>query len=186
MNPIKKLQHQEGITLIEVLLSITILGIILLTFMHFFLQAGTFTNANQKKTVAVNVARNALMFMEKQNFLVLKDDFLKINDGEASSSDHSLHLKICNNQYEYKNEKINAGCEPIKINNVPYEVLVSTDNMDDCYNGNSKTPNQSESNKNKKSTCNYYIPIKVEVRWAVNDKEYQTSVEGTVKSEDLR
>ena len=76
VNLLKKRENSEnGLTLIEVLISISILGILLIVFMRFFLQAGTFTNLNEKRTVGINVARNALMFMEKQNFLKVKNDF---------------------------------------------------------------------------------------------------------------
>lgn len=60
----KILSSSKGLTLIEVLVSLTILSIILLGIMNFFNQAYSYTNSNQKKTAAINVARNALTYMD--------------------------------------------------------------------------------------------------------------------------
>ncbi|MED1204808.1 type II secretion system protein [Heyndrickxia acidicola] len=163
MNLLKKHENSEnGLTLIEVLISISILGILLIVFMRFFLQAGTFTNLNEKRTVGINVARNALMFMEKQNFLQVKNEF---------SSNQVLNLQICDNHYTYFDQStaIPSNCQLIKINNIPYNVTIQT--TEDLSNN---------------QRANYYIPLKVEAGWKINDKDYTSSVDGTIKSEDLR
>jgi prepilin-type N-terminal cleavage/methylation domain-containing protein len=159
VNLLKKRENSEnGLTLIEVLISISILGILLIVFMRFFLQAGTYTNLNEKRTVGINVARNALMFMEKQNFLKVKNDF---------ASNPVLNLLICDNHYTYFDQAsaIPSICEPIKINDIPYNVTIQT--LED-------------------NRANYYIPLKVEAGWTIGGKVYTTSVNGTIKSEDLR
>ncbi len=167
------LTDQKGLTLIELLVSITILGILLLSFMNFFLQAGTYTNYNQKKTVGVNVARNVMMFMEKQSYLEMRNYFYDVNIENKESDSKFFKLYICNDQYKYvSNETPNKppNCENIKINGLEYEAFIYSENT----------------NGQDKDNVDYYIPLDVEIRWNINEKNYETRVEGTIKSEDVR
>ena len=67
-----KRHMDSGFTLLEVLLSIAILGIILLSFFHFFGQSLTFSNKNEAKLQAVNIARQAMNeLQEKTNAVEL-------------------------------------------------------------------------------------------------------------------
>lgn len=70
------LRNRKGLTLIEVLLSITILGIIATSFLSFFNQAYSYTKKNEDKTVGINVARNVLNYFEQQDFDLIKDAYL--------------------------------------------------------------------------------------------------------------
>jgi type II secretory pathway pseudopilin PulG len=54
------LKNEKGITLLEVLLSITILSIIFISFMSFFPQMGFMNKQNEDKTQAVNIAKQIL------------------------------------------------------------------------------------------------------------------------------
>lgn len=63
---------EQGLTLVEVMVSVTILSIVLLECMSFFPQAYLYTKANQSKTIAINIARGALHYFEKQDFEVLQ------------------------------------------------------------------------------------------------------------------
>ncbi|WP_042354900.1 type IV pilus modification PilV family protein [Bacillus rubiinfantis] len=157
----KLLFSANGLTLIEVLLSLTILSIVILGVMQFFNQAYSFTNSNQNKTVAINVARNAMMFMEKQSFIEMRKDF-----DEHSSEEGSLF--ICNNKYQltWGDTSVPTGCSPISINNINYHVTILPASNED-----------SES---------YMLPLNVKVEWKVNNKQYSTELEGAIKSEDIR
>ncbi|MGE6751870.1 type IV pilus modification PilV family protein [Rossellomorea sp. NPDC071047] len=176
MKLLKIYKNNRGFTLIELLVSITILGIVLLSFMNFFLQSSTYTNGNQKKTVGVNVARNVLMFMEKQDFLETRDFFYEVNTGSKSPKDEYLKLFICGDEYQTfsnlstETEMIDScpGKKYIHINGLEYETEI--------YSG--EVTNLDE--------LDYYIPITIEVRWNINDREYSTTVDGKVKSEDIR
>ena len=173
---IKIVKNNRGITLIELLVSITILGIVLLSFMNFFLQSSTYTNNNQKKTVGVNVARNVLMFMEKQNFLETRNYFHDVNAGTEPSKENFLKLFICDDQYvTFSNSstktEINDSCpnkKNIMINGLEYETAIYSEEV--------TNPDEMD----------YYIPITIKVRWDINDREYSTSVDGKIKSEDIR
>jgi prepilin-type N-terminal cleavage/methylation domain-containing protein len=166
------LKNNQGLTLIEVLVSVTILSTVLLVFLNFFFQAGTYTNMNQKKTVAVNVARNALMFMEGQSYLEIKKEFSEVNNGTIEPGEHSLQLKLCADGYKTFETGLTppADCKDIPINGTNYEVEIQSESVSSSQQG----------------ELEYYIPIVAEVRWMTNDQEHSTTVDGTVKSEDIR
>ncbi len=65
-------RNERGFTLLEVLLSITILGIVIISFLSFFNQAYSYTKKNEDKTVGINVARNVLYYMEQQDYTRMK------------------------------------------------------------------------------------------------------------------
>lgn len=51
-------QNEKGLTLVEILVAITILSIVLITFSSFFLQSAKHTNSNKEKLTAVQVAED--------------------------------------------------------------------------------------------------------------------------------
>ncbi|WP_040207769.1 type IV pilus modification PilV family protein [Neobacillus jeddahensis] len=157
----KRLCNSRGLTLIEVLISLTILGIISIGIMNFFSQAYSFTNSNQKKTNAINVARNAMMYMEKQSFIQTMKDFEDHPTKERA-------LFICNERYTlfWKGDPIDTGCIPISINKIDYTVSI-------------------RSNKEEEYKA-FILPLIVKVEWSINQKKYSTELEGVIKSEDIR
>ncbi|TXK91987.1 prepilin-type N-terminal cleavage/methylation domain-containing protein, partial [Parageobacillus sp. SY1] len=62
----------KGFTLLEVLASITILSIVAIGMFSFFTNAMQYTTYNQDKTVAINIARGVLAYMERLDFTALK------------------------------------------------------------------------------------------------------------------
>lgn len=120
---------------------------------------------NQKKTAAVNVARNAMMYMEKDNFIKVRDKF-------ETDPDEEISIKICNEKYEkfWKNEPIDSSCDDITINNVKYKVTIQAE----------------EKPEEGSSTYLFYVPLKVTVNWVINRKEHSTELDGVIKSEDIR
>ncbi|MFZ3588340.1 type IV pilus modification PilV family protein [Bacillus sp. DJP31] len=65
-------KKEKGFTLLEVLVSITILSVVMITLLAFFTQSYSYTNLNKDKTVALNIARGAVTYIEKQNFQYMK------------------------------------------------------------------------------------------------------------------
>lgn len=57
-------QSQKGLTLIEVLASIVLLGIILTSFMGFFTQSALFTNKNEQKLDTVQTTQKIVNLVE--------------------------------------------------------------------------------------------------------------------------
>ncbi|WP_409254407.1 hypothetical protein V1502_15475 [Bacillus sp. SCS-153A] len=127
---------------------------------------------NQKKTVAVNVARNALIYMESQSFLEMKREYSDVNEGRKSPEEHPVKLKICNDGYETfpPDKAVPPHCKDISINGTDYEVEITSEEVP----------------PEEQHKLDYYIPVTAEVRWMTNDKEFSTVVDGTVKSEDIR
>lgn len=170
----KLITSSKGLTLVEVLVSLTILGIVLMGTMKFFSQAYTYTNMNEKKTAAVNVARNALMHIEKESFIEVREKFQNKNE--------SLKIFICKNSEGnpiYKNfwsgESPESDCSPIKINNIEYNVTISLHDE--------KNP---DTNSAKEEYSSFFVPLEATVTWEINGNEESTKIEGEIKSEDLR
>lgn len=63
------MHSQRGLTLLEVLTSIILLSIIVLTILTLFTQAATYTSRNEKKTVAISVAQGILHYLQQENFV---------------------------------------------------------------------------------------------------------------------
>jgi prepilin-type N-terminal cleavage/methylation domain-containing protein len=166
----KLIKNHKGLTLIETMLSITILGIVMLGIMTLFKQAYLYTILNEDKTVGINVARNALMYMKKQSFIELKNYF--------TDTDKELKILICettdengntieNYQFFAEDASIPSTCQNVEINNTKYEITVKAE-------------------ENKQNYQNYIIPIKVIVTWERNDIERSTQLKGVITSEDIR
>ncbi|MDI4644313.1 type IV pilus modification PilV family protein [Cohnella hashimotonis] len=152
----KRRTAEEGFSLIEVLAAITILSIVSLAMTAFFIQAMSYAKGNQNKTVAVNLARNALFFVEKQSF----DEFNKY---------FKTHLKVdsanCtyeNNQYNCKNDEETEnlfrnipglwGVLNTNINGKEYQLTIEYEDQ--------VLKNTPEDPK-KRDLAAYLIPIKV-------------------------
>lgn len=71
----KRSKQEEGFTLIEVMASIIILSIVSLVLLSYFSDSLSYAKTNENKTVMVNLARNALVYTEKQNFDTWKTYF---------------------------------------------------------------------------------------------------------------
>ncbi|MEJ8303629.1 prepilin-type N-terminal cleavage/methylation domain-containing protein [Saccharibacillus sacchari] len=72
---LNRLKKEEGFTLIEVLAAMLIVSIVALAFTAYFGNALTFAKTNQNKTIMSNLARNALVYMQKQDFKRLEAYF---------------------------------------------------------------------------------------------------------------
>ncbi|WP_417899417.1 prepilin-type N-terminal cleavage/methylation domain-containing protein [Bacillus haimaensis] len=89
------IEKNGGFTLIEVLVSMTIFSIILLGMMTFFTNGLSYVKENESKTVATQVARNVMNYMEKQDYQVMEGYLTKSLQLESSTSDGSpyyIHL----------------------------------------------------------------------------------------------
>ncbi|QFT90065.1 hypothetical protein FIU87_15480 [Bacillus sp. THAF10] len=64
----KLFKEQKGFTLLEVLLSLTILSVVIIGMMSFFQNSFHYVNENEDKTIATQIARNVMNYVEKQSF----------------------------------------------------------------------------------------------------------------------
>ena len=166
----KILTDSKGLTLVEVLVSLTILGIVLMGTMKFFSQAYTYTNMNEKKTAAVNVARNALMHIEKENFIEVRERF-------RNNKNETLSLQICNSAYKlfWSDASYDIECSPIIVNNIEYNVTINLLKSED------ENVNLADGEHSS-----FFVPLEASVSWEINGKEEISTIEGEIKSEDLR
>ena len=147
-------QGERGFTLVEVLLSVTILGIIFLSIIALFNNTYDYSKRNQSKTVGINVARNVLNYIENQDFETTKETYFnyspsmtEVHITKESCRNSPFNVESCENMFQ------------TVVNNVSYEATVTL------------TKHQ------KPELQNYLIPIKVNIHW--NNRE--TSVEGVLK-----
>lgn len=64
----KLFEEERGFTLLEVLISMTILSVVIIGMMSFFENSYSYVKENESKTVATQVARNVMNYIEKQDF----------------------------------------------------------------------------------------------------------------------
>lgn len=101
-------QNQKGLTLLEVLLSILILSIVLVSFFQFFPQMGLMNKENENKAIAINLAKKELIEWKKKanTFKLFLDnpsaDLFPEYDHEDSNyfyfnttkNDYNINIKI--------------------------------------------------------------------------------------------
>lgn len=80
-----KLNNQNGLTLIEVLLSITILSIVLTSFLSFFTDAFRFNSKNDDSIQAMNVAR-------EQQALIKEKPWSEITNTYTPETDYYVQV----------------------------------------------------------------------------------------------
>lgn len=68
------MDNEKGFTLLEVLLSITILTIVLTTFFQFFSQSMLFSSRNEEKQQAINIVRQLMNELQENNTAYNKFD----------------------------------------------------------------------------------------------------------------
>lgn len=176
----KRKARDEGFTLIEVLAATVILSVASLAMMTFFINAMSYNKGNQNKTVMVNLARNALFYMEKQRFNDVRDYFANNSVIDLQQSNCQLvglgELKCdSNNDFLKSMTGLWDVFNPV-VNGKNYEVIVTYQkNLVD------KEPSSTK--------FQYLIPISVSVR----DKNapnlstrYQANVEGYILDESIR
>ena len=107
-----RFKKEEGFTLIEVLAALLILSIVALAFTAYFSSALTFAKTNQNKTIMSNLARNALVYMQKQDFKRL-DEYFKSGSAtvlEASTASSETRVGITPETFKTCNTATSGTC----------------------------------------------------------------------------
>ncbi|WP_339311843.1 type II secretion system protein [Paenibacillus sp. FSL M7-0896] len=173
-NRSRERSKEAGFTLIEVLAAIVILSIVSLVLTSYFTNAMTYSKSNQNKTIMVNLARNALFYMEKQDFDKtveffrdktdrLSADVCKIGGcGDAISDEGAAYRKAFNT------ETLSHVLHPI-VNGMEYSIdVIYQKELDDAYQ-------------------KYLLPVKVVVTSAsVGSPSAPVEVEGYISNEEIR
>jgi len=169
---------EEGFTLIEVLAAIVILSIVSLVLTSYFTNALSYSKSNQNKTIMVNLARNALFYMEKQDFDKMEDYFADVthNTLECSISDGSCGTY---NSIVDDTVVLEAILNPY-INKVQYQISIVYQRATHNNMSTSKTDFD-------KDISPYLLPVEVIV-WDSKDtiRAKQTVVEGYITDEKIR
>lgn len=88
--------NENGLTLVEVLASITILSIITIGLFSVFPKSYSIIKQSQSKLVAVNLARGAVHYMEKQDYDILNNYLTSLGIGNVAVFDTA---NACNTSY---------------------------------------------------------------------------------------
>ncbi|QUL54530.1 prepilin-type N-terminal cleavage/methylation domain-containing protein [Paenibacillus tritici] len=174
--------QEAGFTLIEVLAAIVILSIVSLVLTSYFTNALSYSKSNQNKTIMVNLARNALFYMEKQDFEAMGRYF---NVDDTSPKAHpkieaaQCNAVVCNYKTVFINGEVLPEVLNPFINNIEYEVNITY--QADLH-------EEMLLDTRKKGMAPYLIPIKVEVTGpgGPNANTVSTVVEGYIADEKIR
>jgi prepilin-type N-terminal cleavage/methylation domain-containing protein len=115
---LKKSLSNKGFTLLEVLVSLVILSIIILTFANFFLLSNKTAVSNNDDLVAVNLAKATLEKIQINPFLYIKDP----RDGNIDYENNPITFNIDNCPVN------NSSCQNLfssTINNETYSISVT-------------------------------------------------------------
>lgn len=194
-------KQEQGFTLIEVLAAIVILSIVSLVLTSYFTNAMSYSKSNQNKTIMVNLARNALFYVEKQ-------DFVKM--GEYFVTDPVEHKKIVDSGGElpkikaldctttescaYNNIFTNVGTLPQVlnplVNNIKYEINITYQYRlhQDMRDGIVVGADEDARDDRKSEMAPFLIPVQVEVigNGGPEGHTYTTVVEGYITDEKIR
>ncbi|WP_340026122.1 prepilin-type N-terminal cleavage/methylation domain-containing protein [Paenibacillus sp. FSL K6-1096] len=194
-NRSRKRGREAGFTLIEVLAAIVILSIVSLVLTSYFTHALSYSKSNQSKTVMVNLARNALFYMEKQDFEEMKV-FLRGRPATGSQPEIIGHPAIqaascipltqttadCS-AYSTAVSDVTTLAKVLNptINNINYHIDIE-------YQSSLHTGMINSSDSIEKATAEYLLPVRIRVRdsnqGTTNAKE--TIVEGYITDEQIR
>ncbi|MDQ0192160.1 type IV pilus modification PilV family protein [Paenibacillus wynnii] len=195
---------EQGFTLIEVLAAIVILSIVSLVLTSYFTQALSYSKSNQNKTIMVNLARNALFYMEKQDFEMMSLYF----QGQAAEgtqpeiAGHSIiqasgcvpltettvsceiYKDMVTDEYTLANV-----LNPV-INNVKYQVKITyqAELHREMVKGKISGNTDDTIDERKKEMAPFLIPVEVKVTGpgGPNGHVSSTVVEGYITDEKIR
>ncbi|WP_256989903.1 type IV pilus modification PilV family protein [Paenibacillus sp. VTT E-133280] len=192
------LKQENGFTLIEVLAAIVILSIVSLVLTSYFTNAMSYSKSNQNKTIMVNLARNALFYVEKQDFEKMSDYFITdpvehqklLEDGKGvpliGASECTTQLRCVYNDIFVNSKSLPDVLNPV-INNIEYKINIRYQfqlhqemrlGKDDS----------GVVDQRKVEMAPYLIPVEVEVsgNGGPGGKAYKTVVEGYITDEKIR
>ncbi|MGJ7035151.1 type IV pilus modification PilV family protein [Anoxybacillus eryuanensis] len=110
---------KHGFTLIEVLLSIVILSFVVSGMFMFFTNAMTYTAYSQSKTVAVNIARGVIHYMERLDFQTIN---AYVHDHMTEQTPFiRFDASSCSNTSLFPNEDVCQAVFAPTVNNVTYD-----------------------------------------------------------------
>lgn len=190
-----QMKKDQGFTLVEVLAAIIILSIVSLVVVTYFMNAHSYAKSNQNKTVMVNLARNALVYLEKQDYAKM-EDYFKAGKETAPKIKGSSCTEVT--ACEYNSLFINARSLPEvlnpKVNDIQYELVISYQpelhgQLEDGTALRSiEITDITNSASGRESTAGYLLPVKVTVIGPGGPRGHRSEVvvEGYITDEKIR
>ncbi|MGD7044129.1 type IV pilus modification PilV family protein [Jeotgalibacillus proteolyticus] len=166
---IELFSNNKAFSLLEVLVSITLLNIIVFSLLTFFLNSYQFTFSNQDNTVGVNVAKNVVTYIENQDFQHVRDYFHQQGLSELELTIDSCSAVINGSLLFGQEEICRSNFSPV-INNQTYSVFVTLTEFEGS--------NEQETEEMKSEL----IPIEASVQWERKRME-EVLVRGVLRNE---
>ncbi|WP_157794055.1 type IV pilus modification PilV family protein [Paenibacillus donghaensis] len=180
------LKQERGFTLIEVLAAIVILSIVSLVLTSYFTNAMSYSKANQNKTIMVNLARNALFYVEKEDFGKLQTYFVVNNHSSIAASDcqppKPSETDSCSGYSGVvSNNNVLAHVLNPVVNGISYQINIE-------YQRSLHQEMVTSKDTIEKETSKYLIPVRIRIRDAgrVTANVNETVVEGYITDEKIR
>jgi hypothetical protein len=147
--------------------------------MSYFTNALSYASTNQNKTVMVNLARNALFYVEKQDFKKV-EKYFNLNEGnypDISAEQCIVDSAGCSELFS-NSELLESVLNPT-INGVVYNIMISYQ---------SELHTKMKAADSKVAMAAYLLPVKVTVRGAAGSKgrTNDTVVEGYITDDKIR
>ncbi|USB33676.1 type II secretion system protein [Paenibacillus sp. YPG26] len=173
----------QGFSLIEVLAAITILSVVALVLSSYFTNSLSYSKKNQNKTIMVNLARNALFYMEKQSFSGLSEYFARTDTLKCTKKAEDA-AQDCSGPADGlgTKEDIVRGVLNPTVNGISYNVSVQY--QKDLH----ENMKHSADDETKRSSAKYLLPVKVIVQGLGDNgsRANETVVEGYITDETIR
>ncbi len=188
---LERFKKEQGFTLIEILAALLVLSIVSLAMTAYFSNAMTFAKSNQNKTIMSNLARSALVYMQKQDFDRLNSYFqTRTAEGAQASITPNMfdtcssvssgvcgYRDIFGNVADFDPNMFKRIFSPT-VNGVPYTIEVT-------YQPNTKTNLQKDGNLGVNGAA-LLIPIAVTIKGNGGPGADSVTVEGYVNAATIR
>lgn len=179
--------NEQGFTLIEILATIVILSVVSLALTSYFTHALSYSKANQSKTIMVNLARNALFYVEKQDFDAWKNYFVtdQQESVECSSAEDGGSGASCDNFKGLVSDTgVLEGVLNPTVNQVQYHISIKYQR--DAHTEMTSGQDQEQGDFNK-AIAPYLLPVEIIVRDTRDTAgAKQTVIEGYITDEQIR
>ncbi|MNB83790.1 hypothetical protein D3C75_306320 [compost metagenome] len=177
------LKEEKGFTLIEVLAAIVILAIVSLVLTSYFINAMSYSKSNQNKTIMVNLARNALFYMQKQDFDGVKKIYVDQAANGAASGANAITADTPSSGFT---GSLASVLHPT-VNGIAYQIRVVYQPEIWDEQPQPSSPGGA-ADIDQTSSRAYLLPVKVQVRRedAGGQPDYNVEVEGYITDERIR
>lgn len=183
-------KQEQGFTLIEVLASIIILSIVSLVLTSYFINAMSYSKSNQNKTIMVNLARNALFYVEKQDFVKMQDYFITDKHPIIEANNCLSAISCTSYNTLFSNTTALAAILNPTVNKVEYHINIKyqAELHQNMLKGKLSESDEAALDNRKIDMAPFLIPVKVEVSGdgGPRGQAYTTVVEGYIIDEKIR